>query len=202
MTTSRLAAPGGGAQSGALQRQGASASKTPRKGRNRAQTGGRRQSRGVGGVVGGAGAAGALAEIRAFAASLRGGYAEAGDRLGVSASSIRMALAGTYPSTPTKLLEAWARHRAADLVEPATYLLRVVRLGRVLVAGRYFTAPGLERLNGRQVVLRPDGEHRFVVHADQPGHPLQVIGLAVTWAEAQALQPANPHRTVHQGETT
>lgn len=202
MTTSRLAAPGDGAQSGALQRQGASGSKTPGKAVNRRYSMGRRQSQRGRGVVAGAAAAGALAEIRDFAASLKGGNAEVSTRLGVSRALISRALSGTYPATPTKLLEAWARYRAAWLEPPAAYLVRIVRMGRVLVAGRYFSFAGMERLNGRPVVLRPAGEHAYIVHADQPGHPLQVIGLAVTWAEAQALRPANPNRTVHQGETT
>jgi hypothetical protein len=198
MTTSRLAAPGGGAQSGGLQRRGASASKTPGKGRNRAETRGRRKFRGLGSQTEVAAQSSVLAEIRQFAAQLKGGYAEAGTRLSVSETVIRKALAGTYPTTPHRLLEAWAKHRATHLVEPGPYLIRVVRLGRVLVAGRYFQAPGLERLNGRQVLLHPDGDLRYLAFH---GCPPQLVGHLVTWAEAQALVPAPETAQAHQGET-
>lgn len=205
MTTSRLSTPGGGTQSGALQLGRASASKTPRKGRKSAYSGGRRKSWGGGSQAEPAAGPSALTEIREFASSLKGGWVEAGRLLGVSEALIRRACSGSYGATPHRLLEAWARYRAANPQQPSVYLVRVVRLGRVLVAGRYFSAPDLERLNGNQVVLRPDGEHRFFVYA---GAPLQLVCLAVTWAEAQALLPANPGHSAHdtdhtdQGENT
>lgn len=170
--------------------EGAPAPKTPAKAVNRRESPPRSASRGQGSQTLPPAAVAAIAEIRQLVATETGGITAVAGLLGVDRSTISKALAGTYPTVPHRLLEAWARHRAAQPSGPCRYLVRVVRLGRVLVDGRYFSAPELARLNGRQVVLQPDpspgGEHRHLVYA---GHPLQVVCHA-------AARAAGP-----QGET-
>lgn len=178
----KAAAAGQGADGGE-----ASPPKTPTEARNRAESAPRSAGRGQGSQTLPQAAVAAIAEIRRFVTTLPGGQREAGRRLGVSEAVIRRALSGTYPATPHRLVEAWARHRAAQPAGPGRYLVRTVRMGRVLVDGRYFSAPELARFNGRQVVLQPDpslaGDHRHLVYA---GHPLQVVCHATARAIASA----------------